>query len=74
MKIMLKSNKEATIYMNGKPPFSLYSANGQVLNMLNEFLAPVDQSNFNTLSDYNVALKNSLEDTQVLNIDVLKAS
>lgn len=69
MRILYVSCNEVIIYLPNRSPFTLYSSEGQVMAMLDEFLCPVDQSNFVRLSDLRRAERESLEPTQVIEKD-----
>lgn len=66
MRIQHVSEKEVILHFPGREPFTLYSASGRVAEMLDEFLCPVDQSNFVRLSDYQRAVEQSEEPTLVI--------
>jgi len=69
MRILYISCNEIIIYLPNKPAFTLYNSEGKVLDMLDKFLCPVDQSNFVRLSDYRQAVQASNENTQVIEQD-----
>lgn len=69
MRILYVSCYEVIIYLPNRSPFTLRSGSGQVMNMLDEFLCPVDQSNFVRLSDLRRAERDCLEPTQVIEKD-----
>lgn len=69
MKLLYVNRNEIIIYLPGKNPFTLWHSEGRVMDMLDEFLCPVDQSNFIRLSDYRRAVAQCEEPTQVIDLD-----
>jgi len=67
-KIYYKSNKEVIIYFTNKKQFTLYSSNGQVIDLLDELMVPVN-SNCTTLSEWEHRVKISKEDTQEIHLN-----
>ena len=67
-KIYYKSDSEVILYYTCRPPVTLHHDGGRVIELLDEFLAPLS-SQCITFSEYRRALKNSLEDTVVIYLD-----
>ena len=58
-KILLVSDREIVLYYSNRPPFKLYSAEGEVLALLEYFLRPSVLS----FSDFKRALATEGEET-----------
>lgn len=66
--IIITNNKEAMIIFTNKKPVTLYSSEGKVVEMLDEFLTPLN-SRCKTFSGHQALAKRCLEDTQVINLN-----
>lgn len=67
-KIYYKDECEVILIFTHREPVGLHSSSGEVLQLLDEFLAPLDNECV-TLSEYNRRVKVGEEDTQVIDID-----
>ena len=67
-KIYYKSDKEVVLIFTHRIQATLWSSNGKVLELLDEFLAPLSSS-CETMSEYVYRLKVEKEDTVIINLD-----
>lgn len=67
-KIYYRSNKEVVLIFTHRSPVALWSSDGKVLELMDEFLAPL-HSECATLSEWNRRVQSGQEDTQVINLD-----
>lgn len=70
MRIAIKSNYEAYIYLNGQVK-RLWHGDGNVRRLVLQFLLPA--STLGGVAEFNKASVAASEDTQVLSADILKA-
>ena len=64
-KILYINSREVRLYFTHRPIATLYSSKGDILTLLNEFLAPLS-SQCDTLSQYLRVVATSQDDTPVI--------
>lgn len=67
-KVYYKSRYEVVLFYTHRSPVTLWSGSGNILEFLDEFLAPLGNE-CTTLSEYVRRVAASEEDTQVINLD-----
>lgn len=67
-KILYVNDCEVKLYYTHRSMVTLYNSNGNILAMLDEFLAPLD-SHCETLSEYTRMEAVSQEDTLIIPLD-----
>jgi len=71
-KIIYKSQFELVLIFTHRPPMTIYCSNGQALNLLDQLLAPRDNLQAKTLSEWTHKMNVSNQDTQEIELDLYK--
>lgn len=66
--IYYRSEREVVLIFTDRSPFTLYSSSGRVIELLDEFLAPIN-TECATLTEWNQRLKAAEGDTQIIDLD-----
>ena len=66
--IIVTNSKEAMIIFTNKNPVALYSSEGRIQEMLDEFLTPLN-SRCKTLTAHQALVKRCSEDTQIIDLN-----
>lgn len=69
-RIMYVNETEVRLIFTHRTPVTLYNSSGNILKMLDEFLAPLD-SHCETLTEYHRMLAVSQEDTQIIPLNLV---